>query len=146
MPSSILKPCSHPGCRELVSTGSRCAAHQSQQRREQDARRDPATRALYNTPQWRRARAAYLAQNPLCVRCGGLSEVVDHIRPHRGNYAAFWDAEGNWQALCKRCHDRKTATEDGAFGRPRIDSVNTQLNSAEGESRSRIPLPRTREA
>ncbi|WP_304879789.1 HNH endonuclease [uncultured Parasutterella sp.] len=27
----------------------------------------------------------------------------------------FWD-ESNWQALCKRCHDRKTAAEDGGFG------------------------------
>jgi len=29
----------------------------------------------------------------------------------------FWD-ERNWQALCKPCHDAKTAREDGGFGRP----------------------------
>jgi predicted kinase len=42
-------------------------------------------------------------------------EVVDHIIPHKGDYELFWD-EGNWQTLCKRCHDVKTATEDGGFG------------------------------
>lgn len=73
------------------------------------------------TARWRKARCVYLAANPLCAECfkdGRLIEatVVDHIVPHRGNDALFWD-EGNWRALCKRHHDRKTATEDGGFGR-----------------------------
>jgi 5-methylcytosine-specific restriction protein A len=38
--------------------------------------------------------------------------VIDHITPHRGDRALFWQSS-NWQALCKPCHDRKTATEDG---------------------------------
>ena len=33
--------------------------------------------------------------------------VVDHIVPHRGDHALFWD-EQNWQPLCKSCHDKKT--------------------------------------
>jgi len=37
--------------------------------------------------------------------------VVDHIIPHRGDEKLFWDRD-NWQALCKRCHDQKTWTED----------------------------------
>ena len=37
--------------------------------------------------------------------------VVDHVTPHRGDKKLFWD-ESNWQALCKRCHDKKTMTED----------------------------------
>ena len=37
--------------------------------------------------------------------------VVDHIIPHRGDAKLFWD-EGNWQSLCKNCHDHKTMTED----------------------------------
>jgi 5-methylcytosine-specific restriction protein A len=41
--------------------------------------------------------------------------VVDHIRPHMGDPALFWD-EGNWQALCDytspfNCHGTKTANE-----------------------------------
>ncbi|MFG1256325.1 HNH endonuclease signature motif containing protein [Xanthobacter flavus] len=30
--------------------------------------------------------------------------VCDHVRPHRGDPALFWD-EGNLQTLCKPCHD-----------------------------------------
>ena len=31
--------------------------------------------------------------------------VVDHIAPHEGDQAKFWD-KTNHQALCKPCHDR----------------------------------------
>jgi len=41
--------------------------------------------------------------------------VVDHIVPHRGDRALFWDTS-NWQPLCKPHHDAKTAREDGGFG------------------------------
>ncbi len=63
---------------------------------------------------WRKARKAFLQKHPLCVECykaGRLTPatVVDHIVPHRGNQGLFWD-EGNWQALCKACHDRKTGS------------------------------------
>lgn len=56
---------------------------------------------------------AYRESNPLCVECEKAgrvtpSEVVDHIKPHKGDVVMFWDVD-NWQALCKRCHDRKTA-------------------------------------
>ena len=65
----------------------------------------------YNA-EWRKARAAFLKRHPLCVECqkeGRLTPatVVDHIVPHRGDQQLFWD-EGNWQALCKGCHNRKT--------------------------------------
>ena len=36
---------------------------------------------------------------------------VDHIVPHRGDPALFWDEE-NWQALCHSCHSKKTRNED----------------------------------
>ena len=69
---------------------------------------------------WQKARARFLKANPLCVHCLGADRVtpaneVDHIEPHRGDLSLFWDSE-NWQALCKPCHSRKTASE-GAFGR-----------------------------
>jgi 5-methylcytosine-specific restriction protein A len=40
-----------------------------------------------------------------------MATVVDHIRPHRGDAALFWDPS-NWQPLCKRHHDVKTRNED----------------------------------
>jgi 5-methylcytosine-specific restriction protein A len=42
--------------------------------------------------------------------------VVDHKVPHRGDMKLFWD-RNNWQSMAKECHDRKTASEDGGFGR-----------------------------
>jgi 5-methylcytosine-specific restriction protein A len=65
---------------------------------------------------WQKARADFLAENPLCVLCTAQGRVtgateVDHIRPHRRNVRLFWDPS-NWQPLCKPCHSRKTASED----------------------------------
>jgi 5-methylcytosine-specific restriction endonuclease McrA len=37
--------------------------------------------------------------------------VVDHIIPHKGDKALFWD-EKNWQPLCKYCHDSIKAKEE----------------------------------
>lgn len=61
-------------------------------------------------------RKAYLAAHPLCEQCmkeGRYTQatVVDHIVPHRGDPALFWDPS-NWQVLCKQCHDKKTGRED----------------------------------
>ena len=80
----------------------------------------PAWRSLYGR-RWAAYAKSFLLANPLCVRCqqsqaDSPATVVDHIVPHRGDVALFWDAD-NHQSLCKRCHDRKTATEDGGFGR-----------------------------
>ncbi|HBO0862562.1 HNH endonuclease [Pseudomonas aeruginosa] len=69
---------------------------------------------------WQQARARYLAKHPLCRLCSDAGKVVeatevDHIIPHRGDTELFWQ-ESNWMALCKVCHSKKTATEDGGFG------------------------------
>ena len=47
-----------------------------------------------------------------------MAREVDHIEPHKGDDTLFWDQD-NWQPLCKPCHSRKTATEDGGFGNPK---------------------------
>lgn len=125
MPTAAPHACAAPGCSALVPRGrARCEAHERQQRQA----RGTAAQQGYSS-RWRRARLEYLKRNPLCVRC--LAEgrvtparVVDHIRPHKGDEALFW-AEGNWQALCDwtspwDCHGKKTATEDGGFGRPQV--------------------------
>lgn len=69
----------------------------------------------YNS-RWRKARATYLASNPLCVYCKreGIirtANVVDHITPHKGDSKLFWDKD-NWQSLCKRCHDSTKQREE----------------------------------
>jgi len=57
---------------------------------------------------WQKARAAFLVRYPLCAQCERMGRttvatVVDHVTPHRGDRALFWDS-GNWQSLCASCH------------------------------------------
>ncbi|MEM1346657.1 MAG: HNH endonuclease [Pseudomonadota bacterium] len=71
---------------------------------------------LYASRAWKRASRAYRLQYPRCRRCAergqsSPSEVVDHIAPHRGDAALFWDV-ANWQPLCKPCHDRHKQSEE----------------------------------
>lgn len=118
------KLCTAPGCEEVALPGRpRCAVHQA----EQDGRRAAqkaaaqatphaaAARALYADPRWKVAARRFLDRHPLCFDCGELGVVepatdVDHVVPHKGDRGLFWD-RSNWQALCHRCHGRKTARE-----------------------------------
>lgn len=82
-----------------------------QRRLHSDRDRGTSSQRGYNAD-WQRARVVFLNDHPWCCHCardGIMTEatVVDHIIPHRGNDHLFND-QGNWQALCKRCHDRKT--------------------------------------
>lgn len=59
---------------------------------------------------WQKARDSWLKRHPLCkmhAELGAIvpATVVDHVIPHRGDKALFWDST-NWQSLCKECHDR----------------------------------------
>ncbi|MCY1348623.1 hypothetical protein D9M69_347750 [compost metagenome] len=67
------------------------------------------------TYRWQKERERFLAKHPLCKRCQAKSIVtvatdVDHVIPHRGDDALFWD-ESNWQPLCHPCHSVKTQQE-----------------------------------
>lgn len=118
---SAPKPCTHPSCGVLVHDGSRrCPKHAKQQRQATDAQRGTSSERGYSYA-WQQAREGFLRKHPLCAKHEKRGEVVaatvvDHIKPHRGDKDLFWDRT-NWQPLCKRCHDIKTATEDGGFGR-----------------------------
>lgn len=71
---------------------------------------------VYNDPQWAALRDQVLSEEPLCrAQCGRPPTVVDHIRPHRGDERLAFD-RANLQALCKPCHDSKTARETGFAG------------------------------
>lgn len=101
--------CTHPGCPRLD-----CQEHGGRRFHQRFARGGN----LYGR-RWGKVRAAYLAEHPWCVDCvaegvKGLAEELDHIEPHRGDQALFWD-ESNWAGRCKRHHSQKTAREVG-FG------------------------------
>lgn len=119
MPARPKRPCNRPGCRRLT-TERYCEEHMREYRQRQDRERGTAHERGYDA-RWRRARAVYLREHPLCVRCereGRITPatVVDHIVPHKGDMELFWDRE-NWQPLCARHHNIKTAREDSNFTR-----------------------------
>ena len=116
----LTKYCAHPGCYRIVPAGQRyCNAHSADRKNSglfRGTRRETSVpyNNLYRTARWRRMRREFLNENPRCAMCGGAAKVVDHIIPHRGDEALFWD-EGNWQPLCMSCHSAKTLRENGFF-------------------------------
>ena len=122
MPNAAPRPCTYPGCGVLVYGGSRCDKHKVIERKRYDQQRGSSAQRGYGS-RWQKARATYLANHPTCVACAArgmltAASVVDHITPHKGNTELFWSVD-NWQAMCKPCHDAKTAREDGGFGKGR---------------------------
>ena len=80
---------------------------------EQSGYVHPCRKKGFSGP-WSRFRLRFLHRNPLCVRCGSAATVVDHIVPLKFKTATLEDLvdERNCQALCKPCHDLKTASEN----------------------------------
>lgn len=112
MPTKPNIPCRHPGCPNLIPTGTKyCETHKTLHPEEQ---RSAAARGYGS--RWQRARKKYLAEHIFCVECmkeGTYVKAtdVDHIIAHRGDKKLFWD-ESNWQALCHSHHSQKTNRED----------------------------------
>ena len=110
-------------CGALTTNKERfCDYHLKQRNQIIDANRGTPSERGYDS-RWTKARTMYLREHPLCVMCERenmvvAAEVVDHIHPHHGDHLLMWDPD-NWQSLCKRDHDIKTAKEDGAFGNVR---------------------------
>jgi 5-methylcytosine-specific restriction protein A len=117
MPRKPRKPCSYPDCPELTEERY-CDKHKKEMDSDYNRNNRPF-KHLYNTSRWKKLRTQFLQEHPLCVKCKSkcvikAAEVVDHIQPHQGDEELFWD-ESNWQSLCKCCHDKKTAKEDGRW-------------------------------
>ncbi|MDR3591570.1 MAG: HNH endonuclease [Negativicutes bacterium] len=117
MPIKPKSPCCHPGCTALTEQRY-CARHDKKERNRHDQQRGTAASRGYGS-KWQRYRKQYLQDHPLCISCECKGEltpanIVDHIIPHKGDQTLFW-SPSNHQSLCKRCHDSKTAREDGGF-------------------------------
>jgi 5-methylcytosine-specific restriction protein A len=114
MPVKSLKPCKYPCCPELTNN-SYCEKHiyiKKEKSKQYDKNR-PDYYNWYNSSRWRNAREIFLKLHPLCIECekqGILtaSNVVDHVKPHLGDYDLFWDTS-NWQSLCAHHHSVKTS-------------------------------------
>lgn len=112
MPRKPKRPCSYPSCPNL-SEGRFCKEHQHlENKRYEMYHRSSETKKRYGS-QWRKIRAKFVKDNPLCVKCleeGKLTPVeeVHHIIPlsKGGSHD-----ERNLMALCKSCHSRISAKE-----------------------------------
>jgi 5-methylcytosine-specific restriction protein A len=89
-----------------------------ERRREYEARRrsEKRWRNWYKLKAWLVARAAQLAKQPLCERCLQrkrivAATVVNHRKPHKGDWALFIDP-ANHESSCKPCHDGEIQQEE----------------------------------
>jgi len=88
-------------------------------RAEVDARRDRSSKK-YNRRSWRDGlRLRKLQANPLCEDCEALGLVVPGRQVDHDDGNAANDAWENLRTLCDSCHSKKTARQDGSFGRHR---------------------------
>lgn len=120
MSPRALKVCSTPACPNLVPKG-RCEDCESAANR---ARGGYATRGGGNATAWRRARAACLRRDPLCVctdtehghgaQCLRPSTVADHYPDTKADLVARGvpdpDAQHRLRGICASCHGKHTAT------------------------------------
>lgn len=118
-PKRPKKPCNHPGCPELVEAGQgKCEKHRKQHNKlmyKEHGKSRSKTKERGYGGSHRKLRKMVMAEEPLCRHClerGKLtpSREMDHIDGDPWNLH-----RDNLQMLCKPCHSRKTAREDGAF-------------------------------
>lgn len=90
-----LRPCLAEGC-GLLTSGTRCIAHEADHRRRQDAKRGPRPWYQGDYP---RLRAEAKAAHPYCARCGATAGLeANHVIPR--------SLEGGLEVLCGPCHAR----------------------------------------
>lgn len=73
-------------------------------------------RAARKTARYQKQRIQFLWAHPLCAGCEKNRIVreareIDHVIPASKAPELFWDTS-NWQALCRACHENKTAAEN----------------------------------
>lgn len=131
--------CSYNGCQELTHDRY-CGKH----KKEMTKRQNDRSSKIY-TYKWRKSSKEFLKKHPLCVYCmrdGRLTSAteVDHIKPHGGNLKLFWN-KINWQPLCKSCHSKKTAEEDGGFGNTLVNTRGRGSASLWNPCNDNVPGP-----
>jgi 5-methylcytosine-specific restriction endonuclease McrA len=91
-------------------------------------------KSVYKRAKWQRLRLAQLARQPLCHYCFQIglitpATVVDHIKPHRGDFVLAFDAQ-NLASVCKPCHDRHAQAKDRGIPVAGCDADGLPLDSS----------------
>jgi len=105
MPRRPARPCSVPGCPNLVKGSGRrlCPEHQAEAwRKESQTRRAQGRDSQYGR-EWAQVSARFLRAHPICAHCGGASEIAHHVLAREAGGA---DDPANLIALCRSCHSR----------------------------------------
>lgn len=94
--------------------GSAMAASEAERSRNRD--RSQSWRGWYKTARWQKLRRKILKRDGYTCQQTGValigkypeenSPVVDHRKPHRGDWLLFWD-EDNLEAVSKEYHDKE---------------------------------------
>ena len=114
MPRKAKRPCRYHGCPRLTESSSGyCEEHEKVQVRQYDRSRRVEHNQRYGY-RWRKLRARFLKQNPLCEQCRlngqyTLATEVHHIKPLADGGT---NDEQNLMPLCKSCHSRITLTTE----------------------------------
>jgi 5-methylcytosine-specific restriction protein A len=124
MPHAFKKPCAYPGCPKLTDE-KYCEDHKKIVMQQYDKfNREHNKNKKYGN-NWRRIRALYIKQHPLCERClqeGRITPVeeVHHILPvKQGGSNSFT----NLMSVCKSCH---TKIHQELGDRPRGSQISTE--------------------
>lgn len=106
---------------KLKTSGRRVGFAPDQAKGQPTVHHSRPWKAWYNTARWQRLRQevlirdAYTCQRTFRVCGGGPGEphspVVNHIIPHRGSEALFWDP-ANLQTVTKQVHDSLIQAEE----------------------------------
>jgi len=110
MPNKFLYPCKAPMCpNDTNGKSAYCSEHFKERETEVNYTRDP----FYHSTEWRKLRAWYIKNNPLCVVCNELGRVVDHIIPISQGGERY--DINNLQTMCDMHHNKKRAYERKAL-------------------------------
>ena len=96
--------CPVSGCDGLSKKSGRCEKHSKQQRQETASNRGTATARGYDN-RWRKIRKAYIASNPLCIKCleSGITKAVETVHHIDGNPKN--NRDDNLKSLCRKHHE-----------------------------------------
>ena len=104
--------------RAVEGGAGKCAKHKTESSRAHDRWRGSSAERGYDHS-WRKLRAWFLSQYPLCEDCEreGRVTAASHVDHRIAKAKGGTDDPRNLAGLCRPCHSRKTVLEDGGLGR-----------------------------